>query len=130
MLTSLRIDNLCMKTLSRTCGIVRALKDDGLSATVVLTTEMLKDTTGCGVDIFARAKNLVTCALLDYDFLTNTIAEEKKNARSPTLKKALKNFRSKIDDHNKEKLEELPEDDIKKDYLQIAFPHYLSDLGF
>jgi len=122
------IDNLAMKTLSRSFGVVRALKDDGLVGTVVLTTEMLKIATGCGGDIFARAKNLVTCALLDHDFLITTIAAEKE--KTPSFKKALKNFRTKIDSHNKEKLETLDEDDIKKDYLQIAFPHYLSDLGF
>lgn len=122
------IDNLAMKTLSRSFGVVRALKDDGLSGTVVLTSEMLKTVTGCGGDIFARAKNIVTCALLDHDFLTTTIAAEK--AKEPSFRKALKNFRTTIDDHNKEKLETLAEDDIKKDYLQIAFPHYLSDLGF
>lgn len=75
------IANLTLKTLSRTFAVVRALKEDGLSGSVALTNEKLKRATSCGCDIFQKGKNLVTCALLDFEFLTSTLkAQKNRNA--------------------------------------------------
>jgi len=120
--------NLAIRAGSRCFGIIQGLKDDGYGDSISLTDRDLNKSTKCSGDIFSKGKNLITCAILDFDFLTTTIADQKKETPTADFRKSLKKFRDKINNKNKEVFQSLTNLKVKE-FLEILFPTYIDTLS-
>lgn len=104
------------------------MKDDNKEGTVVLTDKDIQQATSCNVEILRTGKNLIACALFDFDFLKTTISSQKAKDPKANFKKSLKLIRDKIDNKNKEAFQKLENNDTKKEFLEMLFPNYSKKL--